>query len=75
MTSREFMYWLQGFFELSGEDVLTPEQVKIIKNHVHLVFVHEIDPEAGGIKTQLKLSEAHDGGKVFGPHVPTVMRC
>lgn len=40
MNEREFCYWLQGFFELSGEDVvdLSAEQVQIIKDHLSLVF-------------------------------------
>lgn len=44
MTSRDFAYWLQGFFELSGTNQLTPEQVVLIKAHLNLVFIHEIDP-------------------------------
>lgn len=38
MTEKEFCYWLQGFFELSGSDELTPVQVQMIKNHLSLVF-------------------------------------
>jgi hypothetical protein len=34
MTSKDFAYWLQGFFELSETDELTPRQVEIIKNHL-----------------------------------------
>lgn len=44
MTSVDFCFWLQGFFELSGTDTVTDEQVKIIKNHLNLTFLHEIDP-------------------------------
>jgi len=44
MTSREFAYWLQGFFEISGSKELTPKQVELIKKHLNLVFYHEIDP-------------------------------
>lgn len=53
MTSREFCYWLQGFFEISGcglkptdnVDVgLIGEKVKMIRRHLDLVFAHEIDP-------------------------------
>ena len=45
MKSRDFCYWLMGFFELQGTNqALTPEQVQIIKNHLKLVFLHEIDP-------------------------------
>lgn len=38
MTPENFAYWLQGFFELAGTDNLTPEQVKIVKDHLALVF-------------------------------------
>ena len=38
MSETEFCYWLQGFFELSGSDELTPAQVHIIKSHLSLVF-------------------------------------
>ena len=50
MTSRDFCYWLQGFFEISiaGEPGLTipisNEKVNMIMNHLNLVFKHEIDP-------------------------------
>ena len=43
MTSRDFVYWLQGFFELSEVKTLTEEQVKIIKTHLNMVFIHDID--------------------------------
>lgn len=45
MTSRDFAYWLQGFFEITGTDELTPEQVKMIKDHLNLVFYHAIENE------------------------------
>ena len=38
MTSNDFCYWLNGIFELSKDDNLTTEQVKIIKDHLALVF-------------------------------------
>lgn len=51
MTSRDFCYWLQGFFELGGASttsggmmMITPLQAEIIKGHLNMVFVHEIDP-------------------------------
>jgi hypothetical protein len=43
VTSRDLAYWLQGFIEIHGK-CPTPAQWEIIKNHVKLVFVHEIDP-------------------------------
>lgn len=44
MNSIDFCFWLQGHFEISEAEELTPKQVEIIKNHLHLVFRHEIDP-------------------------------
>lgn len=45
MKPQEFCYWLMGYFEIAGgsEPTLTAEQVKIIKNHLALVFKHSID--------------------------------
>lgn len=47
MTSVEFAYWLQGFFEISGTNlkVLDTDQIAIIKAHLNMVFIHEIDPK------------------------------
>jgi len=44
MNTIDFCFWLQGYFEISGKKELTQEQVEIVKNHLNLVFVHEIDP-------------------------------
>jgi hypothetical protein len=38
MTELQFCYWLQGYFELSGTKEVSPEQVKIIQEHLALVF-------------------------------------
>lgn len=65
MNPIQFCYWCQGFFEISGSDTLTPEQVKIIKNHLALVFKHSIDtPDPTG-----ELQAIHDGVK---PPKPTL---
>ena len=63
MTSRDFCYWLQGFFELQGTNqALTPEQVQIIKIHLKLVFLHEIDPSYSDNKVvQQIFQNIHDG--------------
>lgn len=63
MTSKDFCYWLQGFFELSEPNkALTPEQVKTIKNHLKLVFLHEIDPSYSDNKVvQTIFQNIHDG--------------
>ena len=68
MTSRDFAYWLQGFFEISGTNALTmtAEQVAMVRRHLDMVFIHEIDPSFGGKEKQQKLDAAH-GGKVQLP--------
>jgi len=38
MNTVEFCYWLNGYFELSGSKKLTEEQVKVVKEHLDLVF-------------------------------------
>jgi hypothetical protein len=38
MTPENFVYWLQGFFELSEEKTLSPLQVQAIKDHLALVL-------------------------------------
>ncbi len=58
MTSRDFAYWLQGFFEVSARDSITKEQTTIIKNHLNLVFLHEIDKQ---YKPGDGSQQVHDG--------------
>jgi hypothetical protein len=71
MKSRDFAYWLQGFFEITrahgGLNVaLVPSQVELIEKHLALVFKHEIDPAMGDAKHQAGLNEIHgnDPGKL-----------
>ena len=59
MTSRDFCFWLQGFFELSRTTTLSENQVSMIERHLALVFQHEIDPSMGNAKVQDKLNAAH----------------
>lgn len=59
MMCRDFVYWLQGALEVSDPKGLTSEQLDVVKRHLALVFVHEIDPSAGGPEVQAKLNEVH----------------
>jgi hypothetical protein len=65
MRSDQFVFWLQGFFELSEPNKpLTMEQIQIIKNHLKLVFLYEIDPSYSEDKTvQAIFQNIHDGKK------------
>lgn len=38
MNERDFIYWLQGYLELSNASELTAEQVQIVKDHIKLVM-------------------------------------
>ena len=42
-----FIYWLAGFFELSGATTLNEEQVRVIKEHIALVL-HKVTPSTVG---------------------------
>ena len=73
MTSRDFAYWLQGFFEISGATALTEAQGDLVKAHLALVFKHEIDPSMGGQQHQASLNGLHP--KPPGLQSGQVMRC
>jgi hypothetical protein len=59
LTPRDFVYWLQGFFEIAGQDAtMTPDQLAMVRRHLDTVFEHEAaqnDPVA-----QRTLDEAHN---------------
>ena len=57
MRSRDFVYWLLGFFELANPKELNAEQTETIRKHLHLVFEHEIDPSFPDSET---LKEIHN---------------
>jgi hypothetical protein len=74
MTSRDFAYWLQGFFEVSNPQSISYEQTQMIKKHLNLVFKHEIDPSMGDAKHQQVLNETHN--QIPDPHGHNlVVRC
>ena len=69
MKSRDFCYWLQGFFELRdagingegvGDKTMDAMQVEQIEKHLALVFKHEIDPSQGSPEHQAELQAIHD---------------
>ena len=71
MNTIDFCFWLQGFFEISGKSEITPDQAEIIKNHLNLVFKHEIDPlrESQTDIPSEELSAVHNGA-AQEVHVP-----
>lgn len=71
MTSRDFCYWLQGFFEVAQPNAINKEQLDMIQKHLSLVFVHEIDPSMGNKEHQNKLNKIHNDPM----HVSPLFRC
>lgn len=70
MSEREFLYWIQGWFELQAArsggsklDTLDAGQLQCIRNHLNLVFHHAIDPTYGTPAHQKDLQDVHDGKK------------
>jgi hypothetical protein len=67
MTARDFCFWLQGKLEIDSAklgvgvytEALSVAQVEVIRKHLAMVFVHEIDPSMGGPEHQAKLNELH----------------
>lgn len=67
MTSRDFCFWLQGFFEIHGHKPanevdlsLNEFQIEMIRSHLNMVFKHEIDPSMGPKPHQDVLNNLHN---------------
>jgi hypothetical protein len=80
MTSRDFCYWLQGYFEIasladSSTGQITTAQADMIKRHLSMVFIHEIDPsiDQGNPVKQGLLNQVHNGTTLLDR--PEVARC
>ena len=62
MKSRDFCYWLQGWFELNKtvdhREGASKETLELIEKHLSMVFLHEIDPSFPEGQKQ-KLDAAH----------------
>lgn len=58
MKSRDFCYWLQGLFEVAEPTSLDEKQTDLIKRHLNMVFIHEIDPSFPASQ-QKPLDDAH----------------
>ncbi len=74
MTAVNFCYWLQDFFEITDHksgrlQELDAKQVETIQRHLNLVFVHDIDPKAGGPEVQKKLDEIHAPNTTSAGHI------
>lgn len=71
MTSRDFVYWFQGFLEISNTKEINEDQLKIVRNHLTMVFKHEIDPSMGNIEHQEELNLLHNNTS----HNSNTLRC
>jgi hypothetical protein len=45
MQSEQFCFWLMGFLEIAEPETLNSKQLQQVRNHLNLVFFHEIDPK------------------------------
>lgn len=52
---------MQGEETVPTEFKLTHQQVSMIRNHLNMVFKHEIDPSMGDQKKQGELNKLHIG--------------
>lgn len=68
MNERDFVYWMQGFFELSNSAYLDERQTKIIKDHLQLVF-KKVTPVYLPPKIEDNDYTGNDYNKLFTPHV------
>lgn len=55
MTTEQFTYWLQGFFEVSGDKKLNEKQVTIIKDHLALVF-DKVTPDRESKRVKINMN-------------------
>jgi len=60
MTSDDFCHWLKGVFELDDIKSFDEKQTKMIRQHLKLAFIHEIDPSMGDKEHQALLQDIHD---------------
>ena len=62
MNSVDFCFWLQGYIEIAEPRGISEKQFEVIKKHLNLVFLHEIDPlreeETTASKEELDVAHA-----------------
>jgi hypothetical protein len=74
MKSRDFCYWLQGLFELQNPKALDEKQTDLIRAHLQMVFIHEIDPSFPQ-NQQEQLNIAHNLMGIYPLQKDTNLRC
>ncbi len=71
MNTIDFCFWLQGYFEINGKAEINSEQAEVIKNHLNLVFKHEIDP----LRESQTSTSADILNSTHSPLNDTLIRC
>ena len=54
----QFCYWLQGLFELAEPTELNEAQTDLIKRHLAMAFLHDIDKRPS-VEEQGELNKIH----------------
>lgn len=73
MKARDFCYWLMGALEVGDLKTMNEAQVSEVKNHLNMVFIHDIDPSFPPEEKEA-LDNAHKGGSVTLPVAPLADR-
>ncbi len=85
MTEKDFVFWLQGFVELTETDSISDKQWLVIKDHLKLVFdkktpdrsllekVTPTTPQTDWTKLSDQLSKEENWGPDFKP--PYTITC
>jgi len=77
MTSKQFIYFLQGYLEMADPKTISEKELKKIKGHLQLAFRDDIDKSYVDKEHQDNLSAAHEGkntGNYFNLNEP-LERC
>jgi hypothetical protein len=66
MTTRDFCFWLQGFFEMDKKGLkkseynLSHQQIQSIQDHLNLVFAHDPVFQREITKVEIKTESKQD---------------
>jgi hypothetical protein len=59
MTPEQFVYWLQGYFEVSGADYLNESATVCVRKHLDLVLMHTDAEHTKDPQKQKALTKQH----------------